>query len=173
MSFEVAKKFLDQVYEAYKDTHFAVVIEFIGGEPLLEPELIMKVADYWKYLCILHMDEVPWYRYIRFSLCSNGTEWDKPEVQEMIRYIGGNTSMTISIDGNKELHDMCRVHPDGRGSYDEAIHAANEIESRYNIKLGSKMTIAPENLVFLNVALKHYLQTGSEEINANTVYEDV
>ena len=91
----------------------------------------------------------------------------------MVKHIGHETSMTISIDGNKDLHDMCRIHPDGRGSYNEAIHAAEDIEKRYNVKLGSKMTIAPQNLPFLYVAIKHYLESGKTEINANTVYEDV
>ncbi len=63
-----------------------------------------------------------------FDICSNGTEWDKPEVQKLMKKIGRNTSFTVSIDGNKELHDSARVHPDGRGSYDEAIHAATEYE---------------------------------------------
>ena len=34
-------------------------------------------------------------------------------------------SLSISIDGNKELHDSARLFPDGRGSYDMA-HAAAE-----------------------------------------------
>ena len=51
----------------------------------------------------MEMDHVPWYRYIRFSICSNRTEWFKPEVQELMNYIGQLTSFTISIDGNNFL----------------------------------------------------------------------
>jgi len=30
-------------------------------------------------------------------------------------------SFSISIDGNKQLHDSCRIFPDGSGSYDIAM----------------------------------------------------
>lgn len=107
----------------------------------------------------------------RISICSNGTEWDKPEVQKLITKLGDSLSFTVSIDGNKELHDSARVHPNGQGSYDEAIHAATEFEKRYNTKLGSKMTIAPSNIIFVYSALKHYLKQGADEIFANCVFE--
>ena len=173
MPLEIGKKFMDDLFTAYKDTHFAVVIDFIGGEPLLEAKLIKELVEYWYYLCIMHKDEVPWYKFIRFSICSNGTEWDKPEVQELMKRLGRTVSFTVSIDGNKELHDSARIHPDGRGSYDEAIHAATEYEKMNKIQLGSKMTIAPSNIIFMYPALKHYLDSGATIIHANPVYEDV
>ena len=86
--------------------------------------------------------------------------------------MGNAVSLTVSIDGNKELHDSARVHLDGRGSYDEAKQAADDYEKRYNLKLGSKMTIAPGNIIFLYPALKHYLDSGAEVIYANCVYEE-
>ena len=82
------------------------------------------------------------------------------------------TSFTVSIDGNKELHDSARVHPDGRGSYDEAIHAATEYQEKFHGTIGSKMTIAPSNVIFTYVALKHYLDMGEERIFANCVFEE-
>lgn len=173
MSLEVGKKYIDTIFKDLKDTHYAVILDFIGGEPLLEPELISKICDYWEYQCIMHYPEVPWGLYTRYSLCSNGTEWDKPEVQKLINKIGSRLSFTVSIDGNKELHDSARVHPNGAGSYEEAIHAATDYERRFHIELGSKMTIAPNNLIFLYGALKHYLDSGKKVIHANTVYEDV
>ena len=94
-------------------------------------------------------------------------------MQKLIHKLGTALSFTVSIDGNKELHDSARVHPDGRGSYDEAIHAANDYERQYPMyKLGSKMTIAPSNIIFVYPALKHYLKSGAEEIFANCVFEE-
>lgn len=172
MSLETGKKYIDTLFNSYNKTHYSVILDFIGGEPFLEPQLIKELVDYWYYKCIMEMDNVPWYKYIRFSICSNGTEWFKPEVQDLMRYIGNVTSFTISIDGNKELHDSARIHPDGRGSYDEARAAADDYESKYHIQLGSKMTISPYNIIFLYPALKHYLESGAKEIHANCVYEE-
>lgn len=169
MSFEVAKKLVDRIFKDYSEK-FCVVLEFIGGEPLLQAGLIKRIIDYWYYKCI--MENSRWGMLTRFSICSNGTEWDTPEVQELFDYAGKFISFTVSIDGNKELHDSARLHPDGRGSYDEAIHAATEYEKRYQVSLGSKMTIAPSNIIFLYPAIKHYITQGKTDIHANTVYEE-
>ena len=171
MSFETGKELIDMLFRDMQDEYYAIILEFIGGEPLLEPELISKLVDYWWYKCI--MENHMWGKLTRFSICSNGTEWDKPEVQKLIHKLGKGLSFTVSIDGNKELHDSARVHPDGRGSYDEAIHAATDYEKQYPMyQIGSKMTIAPSNIIFVYPALKHYLEQGKTEIFANCVFEE-
>lgn len=173
MSFDIGKKYIDCIFKDFKDTHYAVILDFIGGEPLMEPELISKLCDYWEYKCVMNYPEIPFGLYTRYSICTNGTEWSKPEVQKLINKINNRLSFTVSIDGNKELHDSARIHPDGRGSYDEAIFAATDFEKRFNVDLGSKMTIAPSNIIFLYPALKHYMDNGKKRIHANCVYEDV
>lgn len=171
MSFETGKEFIDMLFRDMQDDYYAIILEFIGGEPFLEPELISKLVDYWWYKCI--MENHLWGKLTRFSICSNGTEWDKPEVQKLVHKLGKAMSFTVSIDGNKELHDSARVHPDGRGSYDEAIHAATDYEKQYPMyQIGSKMTIAPSNIIFVYPALKHYLEQGKTEIFANCVFEE-
>lgn len=170
MSLDVAKKYIDVIFNDLKDTHFAIVLSFIGGEPLLQPELISNIVDYWDYKCI--MENINWGKLSRFSICTNGTEYRKEVCQKLISKIGERLSFTVSIDGNKELHDSARIFPDGRGSYDLAIDAATDFEKRYNIDLGSKMTIAPSNIIFLYPAIKHYLNSGKTEIFANCVYEE-
>jgi sulfatase maturation enzyme AslB (radical SAM superfamily) len=47
MSFETAKEFIDMLFRDMQDEYYAIILEFIGGEPLLEPELISKIVDYW------------------------------------------------------------------------------------------------------------------------------
>ena len=119
------------------------------------------------------MENLDWGKFTRFSICSNGVDYFKEASQKLINKLQSCLSFTVSIDGNKELHDSARVHADGRGSYDEAIAAAHDYENRTNRQLGSKMTIAPSNLIFLYPALKHYLDSGAEVIHANCVYENV
>ena len=94
-------------------------------------------------------------------------------MQKLIHKLGKALSFTVSIDGNKELHDSARVHPDGRGSYDEAIHASTDYEKQSPMfKIGSKMTIASSIIIFVYPALKHYLEQGKQEIFANCVFEE-
>ncbi len=171
MTLDTAKKFIDVVFKECKDKYFGVILEFIGGEPFLQAKLISDIADYWYYKCI-EEENFEWGMLSMFNICSNGTEWDKPEVQKLMNRIGNNLFFTVSIDGNKELHDSARVHPDGRGSYDEAIHAATDYQERWKREIGSKMTIAPSNIPFVYSALKHYLNSGSKRIFANCVFEE-
>ena len=172
MSIDTAKKFIDVMFEQLPDKYYAVIIDLIGGEPLMYPNLLSEIVDYWDYQCIMHYPDVKWGLYTRFSICSNGTEWDRPDVQNLINKIGNRLSFTVSIDGNKELHDSARLLPDGSGSYDKAIHAATDYEQRYNQVIGSKMTIAPANIIFTYPAIKHYLDNGKQTIFANCVYEE-
>lgn len=72
MSLETGKAFIDMLFRELKDSHYAVILEFIGGEPLLEPVLISQLVDYWYYKCI--MENLQWGKVSRFSICSNGTE---------------------------------------------------------------------------------------------------
>ncbi len=178
MSLETAKKFIDLLltgekgFSNYVDPSFspAIVLEFIGGEPFLEIELIDKVCDYFvdKAIELRH----PWAKNFRFSICSNGVLYRDPKVQKFLNKWKNKLSFSITIDGDKELHDTCRVFPDGSPSYDIAIEGAKDWMAKGNY-MGSKITIAPQNLHCFSRALKHMISLGYDEINCNCVYEDV
>jgi sulfatase maturation enzyme AslB (radical SAM superfamily) len=63
-------------------------------------------------------------------------------------------SFSVSIDGNKQLHDACRVFPDGSGSYDKAIAAVRHYVDVLHGTMGSKMTLAPANIAYTFEAVK-------------------
>ncbi len=177
MSFEVAKKYIDLLLSGDKgfseyinpEISPGVVIEFIGGEPFMEINLIDQICSYFVNKLIER--EHPWATKYMFSICSNGTLYFQPEVQRFLNKWKNKVSFSVTIDGNKELHDSCRIFPDGKGSYDMAIEAAKDWISRGNY-MGSKLTIAPGNVAFLFDAVKHMIELGYREINANCVYEE-
>ena len=104
------------------------------------------------------------------GICSNGVLYRDEKVQAFLRKWANRLSFSVTIDGNKELHDSCRVFPDGGPSYDIAVDAASDWMKRGN-HMGSKITIAPGNISFLYDAIKHMVDLGYDEINANCVYE--
>lgn len=176
MSFETAKKFVDYLLDADESNHYInptispfIIIDFIGGEPFLEIDLIEKIVNYFNDQCFLRQH--PWATRHRFSICSNGVLYFDPRVQEFMHKNRGNISFSVTIDGNKELHDSCRVFPDGSPSYDLAVAAAQDWMNQGNY-MGSKITIAPGNVQYLSGALKHMIELGYTEINANCVYEE-
>jgi sulfatase maturation enzyme AslB (radical SAM superfamily) len=149
MPLEVAQKFIDMLLDndestrSYIDTSSkrAIILDFIGGEPFLEVELMDQIIDYFVQQCILKNHH--WQYNYRISISSNGTLYFKPEVQNFIKKHRNNLSLSITVDGHKELHDACRVFPDGSGSYDIAIAAVHHFADVFNGSMGSKVTFAP------------------------------
>jgi sulfatase maturation enzyme AslB (radical SAM superfamily) len=81
--------------------------DFIGGEPLMEIELIEQIVDYL-FEQMIKMNH-PWLYKSRISMGSNGILYDTPKVQKFFQRYYSFISFCISIDGNKELHDSCRI----------------------------------------------------------------
>ena len=106
-----------------------------------------------------------------FSICSNGTLYHDPEVGRVLNKWKNRLSFSVTVDGNKELHDSCRIFPDGSPSYDLAVSAAKDWMNKGNY-MGSKITIAPANVMHTYDAIVHMFELGYCEINANCVYED-
>lgn len=177
MPLNTAKKFIDMLLENNKDTQQyidtqnseAVIIEFIGGEPFLQPVLMDEIMEYF----IKRMIETnhPWQYNWRISISSNGTLYFKPEVQYFINKYLNHLSFDVSIDGNKELHDACRIFPDGSGSYDIAMAAVRHYVDELHGNMGSKMTLAPANIMYTFNAIKGLIEQGYTEINLNCVFE--
>lgn len=176
MSLETAKKFIDLIISGEKgfseyinpEKSPGLVIDFIGGEPFLEIELIDQMCTY--IMDQLIEKQHPWAMKTMFSICSNGILYFDPKVQDFLNKWANRLSFSVTIDGNKELHDSCRVFPDGSPSYDLAVAAAKDWIGRGNY-MGSKITIAPENIMHLYNAIVHMVELGYTEINANCVYE--
>ena len=178
MDFETAKRFADMVLEASPDScdyinpelSQGLVIEFIGGEPFLEIDLIDKITDYMiQKMIMMHH---PWATKFMISICSNGVLYFDPKVQAYIKKHMPHLSFSISIDGNKELHDSCRVFPDGKGSYDIAIKGVEHFVNVLHGKMGSKMTLCPANIDKTAEAVKSLIELGYREIFCNCVYEE-
>ena len=175
MSFETGKKFIDNLLADKYDyinryNSPAIILEFIGGEPLLEVVLIRKLYEYFLDQC--YELNHPWFSLHRLSICSNGLQYFDPEVQDFFKNYASNISFNISIDGNKKLHDSCRIQPNGEGSYDIDIKALNHYASHYIPDRNSKMTLAPSNIKYLFESVKSFIDQGMKVINLNCIFEE-
>jgi sulfatase maturation enzyme AslB (radical SAM superfamily) len=79
--------------------------------------------------------------------------------------------ISISIDGNKELHDKCRLDLQGNGTYDRAIKASRHIRENYDRKVTTKMTLSPENINYLYDAVISLIKEGYIIIHLNCIFE--
>ena len=176
MSFDIAKKMVDLIFKdnekinTYYDRNNlkALVLDFIGGEPLLEIDFIDKVMDYYVKTAYEYKSDLA-YKYM-ISICTNGVLYNTEKVQKFIKKWEPKLSLNISVDGCKELHDACRVFHDGSGSYD-IVEKAVKTELIRNPKLSTKMTLAPQNIKYFLPAIKNLTELGYTNIPCNYVFE--
>lgn len=176
ITFDIAKKVIDDLLDDKYDfinsqNANGLILDFIGGEPLLEIKLIHQITDYFFQQALIRQHE--WLLKTRISICSNGILYFQPEVQEYFKKYSPFISFTISIDGNKELHDSCRIDLFGKGSYDRAIKAVNHYRNTYYNKISTKMTLAPENLSYLYPSIIDLIDKKYDQISLNCVFENV
>ncbi|GBR73653.1 radical SAM/SPASM domain-containing protein [Candidatus Termititenax aidoneus] len=125
LPFEYAQKFIDIILEdddpiSAKGTdnewilNEGLILDFIGGDALMVPELLDKIIQYYQYKAVSlgHRWAYRW----RASISSNGTLFEKPQVRELLLKYKNSLYVGVSVDGCPEIHDKNRVWKDGRGT---------------------------------------------------------
>ena len=111
MSFETGKRALDFLVEN-SGSRKNLEVDFFGGEPLMNFDVVKRLTSYARSI------EEDAGKHFRFTLTTNGVLVDDDVIDFSNREMN---NVVMSIDGRREVHDRFRVHPDGRGSYDEII----------------------------------------------------
>lgn len=178
MTFETAKKCVDLLFAEdarnnpliNENDASALILDFIGGEPLLKIDLISQIMDYFLTKAI-ELDH-RWQTNYMITMSTNGVLGDNPKLQEFMNKYKGRFSLGVTIDGDKQAHDACRVDENGNGSYDKAIKLFRRA-GNFNGERVTKYTIAPGNIdVFLDSVKHMVFEEGVDTINCNCVYEE-
>lgn len=169
MTLDVAKKAVDYLLEYPFESDY-VQWDFIGGEPTLEMELIDQISDYIK-LRMFEMNH-KWFNHYVFSIGTNGILYDSEQVQKYIAKNRHHVSFGITIDGTKEKHDLQRVFPNGKGSYDMVAKNIALWQQQFP-NATTKVTFSSDDLCMLKDSIIHLWNLGLKIIPANIVYENV
>ncbi len=149
----------------------AVVIEFMGGEPTLEIDLIRDITKYFRK-ALSRLKNHPWRTAYVFMVGTNGTTYSSKEVQQFIWENRYHANVLITIDGSKRKHDMHRHFKNGKGSYD--VVAKNvKLWLRQYPKAPTKVTFASDDLPYTCESIIHLWDMGIKEVPANVVFENV
>jgi uncharacterized protein len=148
----------------------SVIWDFMGGEPLLEIDLIDRICDHIKLR--LYETEHPWFDSYRFSFATNGILYADKAVQRFLRKNGSHVSIGISIDGTRRKHDLQRVYPDGRGSYDDIVRNVPLWLEQFP-GASTKVTLGHDDLPLVEESVLHLWDLGIKDVNINCVFEDV
>ncbi len=87
-------------------------ITFFGGEPLLEKELLIHIADRF----ITESGDID----VHFKMSTNGTLLTEPLLQALLQR---RIFISISVDGPPDLHDHQRPNAAGKGSARKTMKA--------------------------------------------------
>lgn len=154
MSFDVAKKCIDWIFNNIPEDMCGVEIGFIGGEPMLEFDLIKNIIEYT-------IEKNPNEPYI-FYATTNGTVL----TDEMKRWLIQHKEIFVlglSLDGLPDTHNHNRSN-----SYDK-------IDIDFFVKTwpcqGIKMTLSEYSLSHLADNIKHIHSLGFCEIGGVNLFE--
>ena len=159
MSYEVGKKALDFLV-ANSGNRTNLEVDFFGGEPLMNWEVVKQLVAYGRSL------EEEHHKKFRFTITTNGVLLND-EILELVNKEMGN--MVLSIDGRKEVHDRMRPHRGGQGSYDEIVPKFKKAaESRGQMNYYVRGTYTHYNTDFAKDVL-HLADLGFKQISVEPV----
>jgi His-Xaa-Ser system radical SAM maturase HxsB len=149
MTKEIAKKGVDI---ALQSPTSSITIEFQGGEPLLNFEIIKYIIEY--------SSSINTNKIISYNLVSNLSLL----TDEIADYLSEHkVQVSVSLDGPAFVHNKNRPFRIGGGSYDAAMQGIELLKSR-DINLGAIQTTTKYSLPHAKDIIDAYLKLGFNSI---------
>lgn len=138
-------------------------LDFFGGEPLMNFDVVRKVVEYARGLEKAHNKN------FRFTITTNGLLLNDDAIDFINREMA---NAVLSIDGRKEVNDRLRVRVDGSGSYDSIVPKYQRLVSRRGGKdYYVRGTFTRHNLDFAK-DVEHLNALGFDQISVEPVVSD-
>ena len=159
MSYEVGKQAMDFLV-ANSGTRHNLEVDFFGGEPLMNFDVVKQVVAYARSIEKEHNKN------FRFTLTTNGMLID----DDVIEYANKEMSnVVLSLDGRKEVHDRFRVDYAGNGSWEKIVPKFQKlVEARDGKNYYMRGTFTHLNPDFLE-DIKVMLDLGFRELSMEPV----
>lgn len=170
MTIETGKNAIDFILSNDTFEEENVILDFIGGEPLIEICCIKKLCDYFVEKVTLYNHK--WKTNYTIRITTNGLLYNKVDVQDFLKGYKDHISISISLDGTKQKNDINRVFASGKGTYDSIIDNVNLWIKQFPDS-ESRMTISHDDLPFIKESILHLLNIGIKDIDMRIVNEDV
>lgn len=125
-----------------------VEVQFFGGEPLLRFDLIKRAVRYLDRC--LDEDLI---KRVFLGVTTNGV-LITPQIAKY--FAENNFLVSLSIDGWKEINDLNRKFPQGRGSFEYIVRAL-EMLKEANCQVGLLLTPSPQNIAVLDKICEYFI----------------
>ncbi|MBE6548211.1 MAG: thioether cross-link-forming SCIFF peptide maturase [Ruminococcaceae bacterium] len=159
MSFEVGKQAFDFLI-ANSGTRRNLEVDFFGGEPALNFEVVKQLVEYARSIEKEHNKN------FRFTYTTNGMVL----TDEMMEYLNREMSnVVLSLDGRREVNDHFRRDYAGKGSYDTIVPNFQKlVKLREGKNYYVRGTFTHNNVDFTN-DLFHMADLGFTELSMEPV----
>lgn len=159
MTYEVGKQAIDFLI-ANSGNRKNLEVDFFGGEPLMNFQVVKDIVKYGRELETLHNKK------FRFTLTTNGVLLDD-DIMEFANKEMSN--VVLSIDGRKDVNDNMRPSRNGKGSYELIVPKFKKLaESRNQNNYYVRGTFTHNNLDF-SEDVKHLADLGFKQISVEPV----
>lgn len=152
MSYETAKKAVDVFFPKYADK--TTIVNFFGGEPLLNFPLIKQIVPY-----ILEKSNQYDIK-TSFSISTNAV-CITSEIAEFLKQY--DFFVTVSIDGGEEQHNKTRFFSNGEGSFEMVRNGVQLLKEQFDY-LGARVTVTKENYSSLSDSFDQLFAMGFDAI---------
>ena len=154
MSKEVAKQSIDFWFKYLDKTLKKVKVVFLGGEPLLNKEVLFFSLDYIYELVSRAGIKVG------FSLTTNGTLLDEKTIRYFLKY---KVQPDISIDGGKSIQKKNRALVNGDDSFSIISNNIIKLKKHYN-RLVAKVTLIHEDVQNFATSVDELWELGFTDV---------
>jgi uncharacterized protein len=149
MSLDTAKKVVNMIFRSPSPT---IKIEFQGGEPILNWNVVRKIVEYAEFLNRRVQ------KGLEFVLCTNLTLVDESILKFLKKH---RVMISTSLDGPKELHDAHRISRNAKSGYDLFM---KKLELTRNFiardRCSALLTVTKSNINRLSEVVNEYLDLG-------------
>lgn len=159
MSYETGVQALDFLI-AHSGNRKHLEVDFFGGEPLMNFEVVKKLVQYGRGLEQKH-DKI-----IRFTMTTNGVLLD----EEKIQYINDEMhNLVLSVDGRPSVNDRMRQTINGQGTYEMIVPKFKQaVAGRRGKAYYVRGTFTRHNMDFSKDVL-HLADLGFEQVSVEPV----
>jgi His-Xaa-Ser system radical SAM maturase HxsB len=153
MDLETARRVVEMVFQSPSPF---IKIEFQGGEPLLNFDIVKAIVKY------AHKLNKHAQKHLSFVLCSNLTLITK----DILNFLKDhNILVSTSIDGPKDIHNANRILREGGSSYDIFIEKLGMTRSSLGqSNVSALMTTTKGNILKLKSVIDEYVRLGFQGV---------
>jgi len=153
MTWNIAKNTIDIIFQTPAP---AIKIEFQGGEPLLNWDIIKESVLYAEFLNKFINKQVD------FIICTNLINIDKDKLDFCKKH---HILISTSLDGYRQHHDLHRKTVDGSSAYGSFIRNLKLTQEILGVdNCSALLTITKDNIKDLRSIIDHYVELGFKSI---------